>query len=94
MGSAHAGAVRRRRQLVGVVPRLDPAKRSRFLEDPNGKPVPYGSQEITQQSKNEIGMAYLFSLKEPPRNWKFVYKTPGVIVTTSLPYEIKGIKLP
>ena len=65
-----------------------------FLEDPNGKQVPYGSQEITQQSKNEIGMAYLYSLKEPPRNWKFVYKTPGVIVSTSLPYEIKGIKLP
>jgi hypothetical protein len=65
-----------------------------FLEDPDGKLVPYDGQETTRQSKNEIGMAYLFHLKQPPRNWKFIYKTPGVIVTTSLPYELKGIKLP
>ncbi len=67
-----------------------------FLEDADGKrvPVPYGGPETTRQSKNEIGLAYLFPLKQPPRNWKFVYKTPGVIVTASLPYELKGIKLP
>jgi hypothetical protein len=65
-----------------------------YLEGPDGKPIPYGSQETTQQNNNEIGLAYLFNLKEPPKNLKFVYKTPGVIVTTAFPYEIKGIKLP
>ena len=65
-----------------------------YLEGPDGKPIPYGSQEITQQNNNEIGLAYVFNLKQPPKNLKFVYKTPGVIVTTAFPYEIKGIKLP
>ena len=59
-----------------------------------GKPVSYDSQAVTQQDKNEIGLAYLFQLKQPPRHWKFVYKTPGVIVTTAFPYEFKDIKLP
>ena len=61
---------------------------------PTRKPIPFGSQETTQQSHNEIGLAYVFSLKQPPRNLTFVYKTPGVIVTTAFPYEIKDIKLP
>ena len=65
-----------------------------YLEGPDKKPIPFGSQETTQQSHNEIGLAYVFSLKQPPRNLTFVYKTPGVIVTTAFPYEIKDIKLP
>ena len=65
-----------------------------YLEDPQGKTVSYGRQTVTHEDKNGIGLAYLFQLKEPPRHWKFVYKTPGVIVTTALPYEFKGIKLP
>ena len=61
---------------------------------PDGEPVPYSSQETTHQSNNEIGLTYSFPLKQPPRGWKFVYKTPGVIVTRSFPYEFQGIKLP
>ena len=64
------------------------------LVGPDGQTVPYSSQETTHQSNNEIGLTYSFPLKQPPRNWKFVYKTPGVIVTASFPYEFQGIKLP
>ena len=64
------------------------------LVGPKGQKLPYSSQEITHQSNNEIGLTYSFPLKESPRTWKFVYKTPGVIVTASFPYEFQGIKLP
>jgi hypothetical protein len=65
-----------------------------YLEGHDEKPIPSEGQEMTEQSKNEIGLAYIFGLKQPPRNLKFVYKTPGVIVTTAFPYEFKGLSLP
>jgi len=63
-----------------------------YLEDPEGKPIAYDSMETTRQTKNEIGIAYVFG--NLPAGSKFVYKTPGLIVTSSFPYEIKGVKLP
>ena len=65
-----------------------------LLEDPDGKALSPFSQDMTLEDKNEIGLTYLFQLKDPPRKWKFVYKTPGLIVTTAFPYELKDIKLP
>jgi hypothetical protein len=65
-----------------------------YLEAADEKPIPYVSQEMTQQSKNEIGLAYDFRLKQPPSNLRFVYKTPGVIVSKDFPYEFKNIRLP
>ncbi len=65
-----------------------------YLEDPDGKPIAYDSQEFTRQAKNEVAVAYIFVLKQPPENHKFIYKTPAVIVATEFDYEIKGVKLP
>jgi hypothetical protein len=65
-----------------------------YLEGPDGKPIACDTSESTRRAKDEIGMAYLFSLDQPPAKLNFVYKTPGTIVTTSFPYELKGIKLP
>ena len=65
-----------------------------YLEDPDGKPVPYDSQEFGRQADNQVGVAYLFVLEGPLDGYKFVYKTPGVIMSTEFDYEIKGIELP
>ena len=65
-----------------------------FLEGPDGKPVAYDTFETTAQEKNEVGLAYLFNLDKPLGQFTFVYKTPGVIITSEFPYELKDIKLP
>jgi hypothetical protein len=65
-----------------------------WLEDADGKPILHDSMGIIGRSKNEAGMTYVYSLKDPPANLTFVYKTPGTIVTTRFPYELKDIRLP
>jgi len=65
-----------------------------YLEGPDGKRVEYETLETTRQAANEVGVAYLFSLDAPLADYKFVYKTPGVIVATGFDYEIKDVKLP
>ena len=65
-----------------------------YLEDPAGKPVPFDSQEFGRQADNQIGVGYLFVLEGPLDGYKFVYKTPGVIMSTDFDYEIKAIDLP
>jgi len=65
-----------------------------YLEGPDGKHVEYETLETTRQAANEVGVAYLFSLDAPLADYKFVYKTPGVIVATGFDYEINDMKLP
>ena len=65
-----------------------------YLETADGKRVDFDTMETTRQTENEVGVAYLFVLDEPPAKMKFVYKTPGVIVDTKFDYELKNIPLP
>ncbi len=65
-----------------------------FLQDADGKPIPYDTTEVTGQSEDELGIAFLFFLDHPPDGFRFVYKTPGTVVATTFDYEIKGVKLP
>jgi hypothetical protein len=65
-----------------------------YLEGPDGKPISQQGMRTFRQTPDEVGIAYLFVLDDPPSNHKFVYKTPGVIVATGFDYEIKGLKLP
>jgi hypothetical protein len=64
------------------------------LEGPDGKPIPYDSMETTAQSPEEIGLAYIFVLDEPPAKLKFVYKTPGAILGKTFKYVFKDLPLP
>ncbi len=59
------------------------------LETPDGKPVPYKTVEITHQGDNQIGLAYFFSADRPLGEYRFVYKTPGVIVSAKYEYEFE-----
>jgi len=65
-----------------------------YLEGPDGKPIAYDTMETTLQTKNEVGVSYIFVLDKPPANMKFVYKTPGAILGASVEYEIHNMKLP
>jgi hypothetical protein len=64
------------------------------LEDKNGKQVAHGSSETTKQTANELGVMYLFYVEEPIGNYAFVYKTPGMIFSAPVEYELQGIELP
>ncbi len=65
-----------------------------YLEGPDGKPVAYDAFETTRQAKDEVGLAYIFSLEKPPENMKFTYKTPAALFSPTFEYELKNIKLP
>jgi hypothetical protein len=65
-----------------------------FLEGPDGKPIAYDTFETTRQTKDEVGLAYLFSLEKPPEKLKFTYKTPAALFAPTFEYELKNIKLP
>ncbi len=65
-----------------------------YLEDPEGKIFEYDAFETTQQTAEGIGLAYGFVLDEPPKTLRFVYKTPGAIISTALEYRLEDIPLP
>jgi hypothetical protein len=65
-----------------------------YHEGPDGKPIAYDTMETTSQSKNEVGVSYIFVLDKPPADMKFIYKTPGAILGTAVEYELRNLKLP
>jgi hypothetical protein len=65
-----------------------------FLEDPDGRQVVHGTFETTRQTKNEVGVAYLFRPEGPLADYTFVYKTATAILSTQFKYEMRDIKLP
>ena len=65
-----------------------------YLEGPDGKPIAYDTYEVTEQDKNEVGIAYIFTTDPPLDKLTFVYKTPGTIVARGFDYELKNIELP
>jgi len=65
-----------------------------YLEGPDGKPIPFDSQDVTRQAENQFGINYIFALDGPPEKHTFVYKTPGAIVSAGFDYEIKDVELP
>lgn len=65
-----------------------------YLEGPDGKRVDYGTFETTRQTKEEVGLAYVFRLDRPMSEYAFVYKTAGVILSTPFKYQLRSIKLP
>jgi hypothetical protein len=65
-----------------------------FLEDADGKRIPYESSESTSQGKNEAGVAYRFKTRQSPDDLTLIYQTPGVILVRQFDYELKNIPLP
>ena len=65
-----------------------------YLEDADGKKIPFDGMQTTRQAENEVGIAYIFALDGPPEKHTFVYKAPGTIATSTFSYKIKDVELP
>jgi hypothetical protein len=64
-----------------------------YMLDKHGKQIDNGGLETTHQTKNEVGVAYVFDVPGI-EGLSWVYETPAAIVDLPVEYEIKDIELP
>jgi hypothetical protein len=65
-----------------------------FLVGKDNEPIDNAGFETTRQTRNEVGIAYLFDLPDGIEGLSWVYETPAAIVELPVEYEIKNIELP
>ncbi|MCO6459661.1 MAG: hypothetical protein J5I93_30480 [Pirellulaceae bacterium] len=65
-----------------------------FMLDAKGRRVEFATLNTTRQEPNEVGIGYLFALESQPADYKFVYRTPAVIINSRIDYELNDIDLP
>jgi hypothetical protein len=65
-----------------------------LLVKPDGEEMAYHAFDTTLQTKNEVGIAYLFALEEPLDDYAFVYRSTGLIMSTDFEFEISEVELP
>jgi hypothetical protein len=65
-----------------------------YLVGADGEPIDNAGFETTRQTRNELGVAYLFDLPDGIDGLSWVYETPAAIVEMPVEYEIKDIELP
>lgn len=64
------------------------------LETPGANPVDWATFETTAQSRNEVGVAYYFNVEGSLAGYALVYRTPAVILSADVEYEVRKIDLP
>jgi hypothetical protein len=65
-----------------------------YLVGEDGEPIDNAGFETTRQTRNEVGIAYLFDLPDGIKGLTWVYETPAAIVELPVAYELKDIELP
>ncbi|MCA9178994.1 MAG: hypothetical protein KDB14_31235, partial [Planctomycetales bacterium] len=65
-----------------------------YIVDAKGQRVANAGLEATRQSADEVGVAYLFPLKDGLDGCSFVYRSPAMILEMPVEYELKDIPLP
>ena len=65
-----------------------------YLLDKDGKQIDNAGLETTRQTKNEVGVAYVFDVPDGIEGLSWIYETPAAIVDLPVEYEIKDIELP
>lgn len=65
-----------------------------YLLDENGQEIDHAGFETTMQTKDQIGLAYLFDREEGIEGLTWVYETPASVHRFPVDYELKGIVLP
>ena len=65
-----------------------------YLEDAKGNRILSGGYEQTRQTKDEVGVKYLFDAPEGIAGQTFVYKTPLAIMELPIDYELTDLPLP
>lgn len=61
---------------------------------PDKTPIVNAGFETTSRTEDEIGITYLFELKDGPEGHRFVYKTAATIFDVPVEYEFKDLMLP
>src|SRR4051812_6901891 len=64
-----------------------------YMLDKEGNQIDNGGLETTRQTKNEVGVAYVFDVPTI-EGLSWIYETPAAIVDLPVEYEIKDIDLP
>ncbi len=64
-----------------------------YLLNKAGQQIGNGGLETTRQTKNEVGIAYVFDVPTLD-GMTWVYETPAALVDLAVEYEIKDIELP
>ncbi len=64
-----------------------------YLEGPAGR-RDHDGYETTLQSESEVGVAYLFDVPQTLAGYTFVYKTPAVLLTVPVEFELRDLPLP
>ncbi|HMC12061.1 MAG TPA: hypothetical protein VKH44_12255 [Pirellulaceae bacterium] len=64
-----------------------------YMLDKEGNRIDNGGLETTRQTKNEVGVTYVFDVPAI-EGLSWVYETPAAIVDLPVEYEIKDIELP
>ena len=65
-----------------------------YLVGTDGEPIDNAGFETTLQTRNEVGVAYLFDLPDGVEGLSWVYETPAAIVELPVEYELTEIELP
>jgi hypothetical protein len=65
-----------------------------YLVGKDNEPIENAGFETTRQTRNEVGIAYLFDVPDGIEGLSWVYETPAAIVELPVEYEIKDIDLP
>lgn len=65
-----------------------------YLLGPDDQPRSHDGFETTLQSESEVGVAYLFDVPAGLEGFRFVYKTPVVVLNVPIEYELKHLPLP
>jgi hypothetical protein len=65
-----------------------------YFVGPDGQHIEPGGFEQTRQTKDEVGLNYIFDMKDSPEKLEFVYRTPITILEMAVDYEFRDLRLP
>ncbi len=65
-----------------------------YLVGADNKPIQHSGFQTIRQTEDEVGVAYLFDLPNGTDGLKFVYRTPAILNSVPLDYELKNLRLP
>ena len=65
-----------------------------YLVGADGEPIDHAGFEVNKQTRDEIGIAYLFDLPNGIDGLSWVYESPVSIVEQEYEFQLEGVKLP
>ncbi len=65
-----------------------------YLLDSDGHRVEQGGYQSLQRRESEFAIAYMFVIDRPVSSYSFVYKTPALLLSQEIKFELQNIALP